>query len=109
MSGETAGGTAVGVGGGMNGVAGERCVASTLGLERRECREENEPREDTRSMSLILGLFPAAAVVEDGLFCGRRADRSVVSPPSSSSSTSTASSSSLPSTLPTESDSTNPL
>ena len=103
--GETAGGIEVGSLGGTNGVAGERWVASTLGFERRDCREENEPREDTRSMSLILGLFPAAE--DEGLLCGNRDDCSVAGSPSSDSSTIIASSSSP--LLGLASESTNPL
>ena len=49
-----AGGVAVGLEGGMKGVAGERWVASTFELDKYEWREDMEPRA-VRSASAIRG------------------------------------------------------
>lgn len=61
MEGAIAGGVFVGFEGGMNGVAGERCVASTWWLERRERKDEKEPRAeplaDGWSASDMVGLL----------------------------------------------------
>ena len=79
FEGETAGGVPVGFGGGINGVAGERCVASTLLLERRERREEKDPRDEP----LAEGKSASDIV---GLLCGSRDDCSVGSTSSTASS-----------------------
>lgn len=76
-----AGGVSVDLGGEMRGVAGDRCVASTL-VERRECIEEKEPRLAEGSASAIDGL----AGVLEGLGCGIRDDSSVGSASSIASS-----------------------
>jgi len=82
LEGERAGGVDVGFEGGMKGVAGERCVADTWVLERRERKEEKEPLADGRSTSEIVGRL-----------CGSRDVCSVAS------SSSTASSSTAPGTF----------
>ena len=79
FDGETAGGVEVGLGGGMNGVAGERCVASTWLLERREQSDEKDPREEPRAEGKS-----ASEIV--GLLCGSKADCSVGSSSSIASS-----------------------
>lgn len=81
LEGETAGGISVGFEGGMKGVAGERCVASTWLLERRDRRDEIEPRAEP----LADGVSASAIV---GLLCGSRDDCSVG--PSSSTASSSA-------------------
>lgn len=78
---ETAGGASVGFGGGRKGVAGERCVASTF-PEKREWREEKEPRLEVASASAIDGLVGAFG----GLFRGSRALSSVACSSSTASS-----------------------
>lgn len=82
---ETAGGAPVGLGGERKGVAGERCVASTL-LEKREWMEEKEPRFEGPSASAINGWID----VLEGRWWGSSADSSVCcSSPTASSSTTT--------------------
>ena len=59
--------------GGIKGVAGERCVASRWLFDRRERREEKEPRAAGGFASEIVvwaGIF-------EGLLCGKREDSSV--------------------------------
>ena len=79
-----AGGVAVGLGGGRKGVAGERWVALTEGLERWERMEAKEEREERLrvSASVMVGR------VVDGCCCGGgageiREECSVGSPSSS--------------------------
>ena len=68
-----AGGGVVGLGGGMRGVAGERCVASTL-VDKCERKDEKEPRAEGRSASDMRGWV---IVVSEGRWWGRRAESSV--------------------------------
>lgn len=81
---ETAGGLSVGLEGGMKGVAGERCVASTL-PEKRECRLEKEPLFEGASASAIDGLGGRF----DVRCCGNSVDSSVACCSSSTASSST--------------------
>lgn len=79
FDGETAGGVSVGFRGGRNGVAGERCVASMWLLEKREWREEMDPRAEPRAEG-----WSASAIV--GRLWGMRDERSVGSSSSTASS-----------------------
>ena len=58
-------GVLFGSGRGKNGVAGERCVASTF-PEKWEWKEEKEPRLEGASASAMLGLVGACALEDLG-------------------------------------------
>ncbi len=63
-------------------MAGERCVASKWLFDRRERREEKEPRAEVGSASERVGRVG----VLEGLLCGKREDCSVGASSSTASS-----------------------